>query len=68
MRPNQELLDEIICELDDFKDDYDLAGVEITYDDAQQVIDFMNDGATRDQALDAVLSGIRDCLSQGWDF
>lgn len=52
----------IIAELDDFKDTYGCGGVEITEDDALQVIDFCQDGATYDEAVDAVLSGIRDTL------
>lgn len=58
----------IINELDDCKGAYDLDGVEITEDDALQVQDFMKDGASFDEAIDAVLDGIRDVLSGGWEF
>lgn len=55
-------------ELDERKSMYDLEGVEITEEDAQQVIDFINNGYTEDEAFDAVLMGIRDCVSEGWEY
>jgi hypothetical protein len=58
----------IISELDDCKGAYDLDGVEITEDDALQVLDFMKDGASFEEAVDAVLDGIREVLSEGWEF
>jgi hypothetical protein len=61
-------IDGIINELDDCKVAYDLDGVEITEDDAKQVQDFMKDGASFEEAIDAVLSGIREVLSEGWEF
>ena len=61
-------IEDILDELDDRKDAYDLDGVEITEDDALQVQDFMKDGATFEEAVDAVLDGIREVVSQGWEF
>ena len=61
-------IDYIINELDDYKGAYDLDGVEITEDDALQVLDFMKDGASFEEAVDAVLDGIREVISQGWEF
>lgn len=58
----------IINELDDCKGAYDLDGVEITEDDALQVQVFMKDGASFEEAVDAVLDGIREVISQGWEF
>jgi hypothetical protein len=58
----------IISELDSCKGAYDLDGVEITEDDAMQVLDFMKDGASFEEAVDAVLDGIREVLSEGWEF
>ena len=58
----------IISELDDCKGAYDLDGVEITEDDALQVLDFMKDGASFEEAVDAVLDGIREVISEGWEF
>jgi len=58
----------IISELDDCKGAYDLDGVEITEDDALQVLDFMKNGASFEEAVDAVLDGIREVLSEGWEF
>ena len=49
-------IDYIINELDDCKGAYDLDGVEITEDDALQVQDFMEDGASFEEAINAVLS------------
>jgi hypothetical protein len=58
----------IIKELDNNKEAYDLDGVEITEDDALQVQDFMKNGVSFEEAIGAVLGGIREVLSQGWEF
>jgi hypothetical protein len=42
--------------------------VEITEDDALQVLDFMKDGASFEEAVDAVLDGILEVISEGWEF
>ena len=61
-------IEDILDELDDRKDAYDLDGVEITEDDALRVKSLMKDGATFEEAVDAVLDGIREVVSQGWEF
>ena len=58
----------ILYELDARKCAYDLDGVEITEEDAKQVQVFMKDGASFEEAIDAVLNGIRDVISEGWEF
>lgn len=58
----------IMVKLNEYKDGYDLSGIEITREDAEQVIDFINDGYTESNAIDVVLKGIYDVLSDGWEF
>lgn len=55
----EEDLDGLLGKLNDKKGVYDLEGVELTYEDAQNVVDFMDDGMTEDQAVEKVLQGIR---------
>lgn len=52
----------IISELEHNKRYYDLDGVEITTEDAENVIDLIHGGMTMDKAVDEILNGIRDCL------
>jgi hypothetical protein len=69
IRESQEYdIDSIISELEDSKEYYDLSGVEITEEDAQNVISLMQSGMPMDDAVSEVLEGIRDVVSQGWDF
>jgi hypothetical protein len=62
----EEDLDGLLGKLNDKKGVYDLEGVELTYEDAQNVVDFITDGMTEDQAVEKVLQGIREVISQGW--
>lgn len=52
----------IISELEHNKRYYDLNGVEITLEDAENVIDLIQGGMTMDMAVDEILTGIRNCL------
>ena len=52
MERTKENFDYILHELDYYKDRYDLCGVEITEDDA----------------IDVVLDGINSAISEGWEF
>ena len=58
--------------LDDAKDlllqhtkEHELEGVEITNEDAASVVALRDAGNTLEEAVDIVLTGIRDCLDQG---
>lgn len=62
---NNSQLNAILRELEAKKRDYELDGVELTEEDAQTVINFMNnDNMSQEEAIQATLSGISDCLSQ----
>ena len=61
-------IDMILSELNEYKDGYDLGGVEFTDEDAERVIDLINEGRTEDDALDIVLCEIYDVLSEGWEY
>ena len=61
-------IDNILDELEDSKSYFDLDGVEITEEDAQNVISLMQQGMSMDDAISETLNGIRDVVSQGWDF
>lgn len=52
----------IISELEHNKRYYDLNGVEITIEDAENVISLIKGGMTMDMAVDEILTGIRNCL------
>lgn len=58
----------IKTDLESQKRYYDLDGVEITFEDAQNVLDLINQGIDNEKAIDQVLQGIRECLSQGWEY
>ena len=58
----------IKTDLESQKRYYDLDGVEITFEDAQNVLDLINQGIDNKKAIDQVLQGIRECLSQGWEY
>ena len=59
-------VEDILYELEDAKYDYELDGVELTPEDAMMVIDELECGKTKDQAIDYVLSGIRETLDWEW--
>ena len=54
-------------ELDEKKRQYELDGVEITQEDAITVLNIMSNGLSKDEAIDEVLNGIYEVLSQGYD-
>lgn len=57
----------ILSKLEEYKDGYDLGGVELTSEDAEDVINLINEGYTEDNAINLVLNGIYDVLSEGWE-
>ena len=63
---NEEILS-IQRELDEKKRQYELDGVEITPEDAITVLNIMSNGLSKDDAIDEVLNGIYDVISQGYD-
>ena len=63
---NEEILS-IQRELDEKKRQYELDGVEITPEDAITVLNIMSNGLSKDEAIDEVLNGIYEVLSQGYD-
>ena len=54
-------------ELDEKKRQYELDGVEITQEDAITVLNIMSNDLSKDEAIDEVLNGIYEVLSQGYD-
>ena len=54
-------------ELDEKKRQYELDGVEITQEDAITVLNIMSNDLSKDDAIDEVLNGIYEVLSQGYD-
>lgn len=63
---NEEIIS-IQRELDEKKRQYELAGVEITQEDATTVLNMMSNGMSKDKAIDEVLNGIYEVISQGYD-
>ena len=63
---NEEILS-IQSELDEKKRQYELDGVEITQEDAITVLNIMSNGLSKDEAIDEVLNGIYEVISQGYD-
>ena len=53
----------IMRELDEKKRQYELDGVEITSEDAVNVLNMMSKGLTKDKAIDEVLNGIYEVLT-----
>lgn len=53
----------ILSKLEENKRNYDLDGVELTTEDAEDVINLINNGITEDNAINLVLNGIYDVLS-----
>ena len=63
---NEEILS-IQRELDEKKRQYELDGVEIVLEDAITVLNIMSNGLPKDEAIDEVLNGIYEVISQGYD-
>ena len=59
---NEEILS-IQRELDEKKRQYELDGVEITSEDAVNVLNMMSNGMSKDDAIDEVLNGIYEVLT-----
>ena len=53
----------IMRELDEKKRQYELDGVEITSEDAVNVLNMMSKGLSKDKAIDEVLNGIYEVLT-----
>lgn len=53
----------IMRELDEKKRQYELDGVEITSEDAINVLNIMSNGLSKDDAIDEVLNGIYEVLT-----
>jgi len=62
------MYDELIKELEENKEAFDLVGVEITEEDASYAWDYILEGYSREEAIRKVLQGIRECVSEGWEF
>lgn len=68
MRTEKEIED-MLEEMTQSEKYYELAGVELTPEDAERVFGYIEeDGKTRDEAIGIVLEEIRDVLSEGWEF
>lgn len=63
---NEEILS-MQREVDEKKRQYELDGVEITPEDAVTVLNMMSNGLSKDEAIDKVLNGIYEVISQGYD-
>lgn len=63
---NEEILS-IQRELDEKKRQYELDGVEITPEDSITLLNIMSNGLSKDEAVDVVLNGIYEVISQGYD-
>ena len=59
---NEEIIS-IMRELDEKKRQYELDGVEITSEDAVNVLNMMSNGMSKDDAIDEVLNGIYEVLT-----
>ena len=59
---NEEIIS-IMRVLDEKKRQYELDGVEITSEDAVNVLNMMSKGLSKDKAIDEVLNGIYEVLS-----
>ena len=63
---NEEIIS-IMRVLNEKKRQYELDGVEITQEDAITVLNIMSNDLSKDEAIDEVLNGIYEVLSQGYD-
>ena len=57
-------IENIISDLEHEKRHYDLDGVEITKEDALNVMNLVHDGVDKDKAVAIILNGIHDCLEE----
>ncbi len=57
-------IENIISDLEHEKRHYDLDGVEITEEDALNVMNLVHDGVDKDKAVEIILNGIHDCLEE----
>ena len=57
----------ILDVLEDNKKAYGLEGVEITREDAEEAARLIAGGISREEAVETVLSGIRQCLDDGME-
>lgn len=55
----------ILNELEYHKGEYGLENVELTMEDAESAVSLMAEGIPEREAVDTILDGIRDCLSDG---
>ena len=58
----------ILSELNEKRKEHDLEGVELTLEDADEVIGLINSGMEKDVAIHQVLNGIYDVLSEGFEY
>jgi hypothetical protein len=58
----------ILSELNEKRKEHDLEGVELTLEDADEVIDLINSGMEKDAAIHQVLNGIYDVLAEGFEY
>lgn len=58
----------ILSELNEKRKEHDLEGVELTLEDADEVIGLINSGMEKDAAIHQVLNGIYDVLSEGFEY
>lgn len=58
----------ILSELNEKRKEHDLEGVELTLEDADEVIDLINSGMEKNAAIHQVLNGIYDVLAEGFEY
>lgn len=58
----------ILSELNEKRKEHDLEGVELTLEDADEVIDLINGGMEKDAAIHQVLNVIYDVLAEGFEY
>jgi hypothetical protein len=58
----------ILSELNEKRKEHDLEGVELTLEDADEVIELINSGMEKDAAIHQVLNGIYDVLAEGFEY
>lgn len=61
-------VEDAIDYLEERKDEFDLAGCEITADDGLHFIRLVKHGKSKLEAGNEVLEGIREVISQGWEY
>lgn len=60
---NKKDLDDILFKLEDYASDFDLEGVEFTFEDAELVRNLMKSGVSETDAISEVLRGIKEVLN-----